>query len=164
MSKENKWVERTREDIAGWWSPDDMAVIQGIVLDGMVITDKATGDKRLVWVVKLTEPTLLHKAGSPDAEEFPAGTVAGVGHRAKLAPIIAVYQTTDQFEVRIKPEKQVRIQGGRSMWLFRVATSGGKPRHTALHLEAPQRDMKQLAAPKQEAEEADFEASDDIPF
>lgn len=164
MPNENKtkWTDRTQKDISGWWSPEDMAPIQGIVKEGKLIIDKQTKEERLVWFIELTQPTMLHEPGAKDAKEFPKGSLAGVGHRAKLNPLIEMYATTEEFEVRIVSDKQVTIQGGRKMWLFKVATTGGTPRKTMLRIETPTKN-KQLP-PAKIIEDAEYETTDDIPF
>lgn len=130
MSKQ--WQDRTEADIAAWWNPDDGKAIVGELL-GLRSLKGADGRPRAVWVIETSESTMARLKGEDSAKEFPAGTIVGVGHRAKLSPLIELYSTMSNFDVAIQPNKKIKIQGGRTMWLLNVKSRGGQSRPIALN-------------------------------
>lgn len=125
------WQDRTEADITAWWSPEDGKPIIGELLGLRAITDR-DGRKRAVWVIQTSQSTMARLKGEGTGKEFPAGTVIGVGHRAKLAGLIELYSTIEGFDVAINPGEKIRIGNGRTMWKLQVKTRGGTPRQTAL--------------------------------
>jgi hypothetical protein len=154
------WQDRTESDIQAWWSPDDGKPIVGELV-GLRALKGNDGRPRAVWVIETTESTMARIKGEDSPKEWPAGTVIGVGHRAKLNPLVELFATTTNFDVAIQPNKKVKINGGRTMWLLNVKTRGGQSRPVALNAGSVM--PKQLgSAPVQS--DSDEEGSDEIPF
>lgn len=154
-----KWIEKTEVDIDAFWTPKDDVPIEGTVIDARQIRD-ADGNRRLMWVIELSAPTLARKKGEEKGSNYDPGAIIGVGHRSKLMPLAKDFMNLEQFEVRIAPNGQRKLSGGKTMWNLRYAMQGGTVRRVALTPGQVVPVERQLGtgAPSQE------EGEDDTPF
>lgn len=157
-----KWQDRTEADIVAWWSPEDGKPIVGEVVGLRAIT-RGDGKRTPVWVIETSESTMARVKGDETPNEYPPGTIIGVGHRAKLAPLAELYATTERFDVAINPGKKIKLQGGRTMWLLQLKTRGGTARQVALN---PASIIPKQLGPMSGPPPVDNgeDADDDIPF
>jgi hypothetical protein len=118
--KEAQW------DIDGWYSPElalenKQAVIGTIVKTIMV---RGRGADRMCHLCQLDQPILAMLSKDEDPIELEAGSILGIGERAKLEVLREV--TGTDAKVFIYPKGKKDIGGGNDMWVFQVGINGKK--------------------------------------
>lgn len=118
------------------------------------------------YVIKTTEPCIAEGLEDDGPRQYPAGTEVMIGETAKLSRLEELLFADRLVEVSIAPKKKVKLDGGRTMWLYDVGANPEtmpRPRTAAMHAGrvAPQ---LPAAGVNGAAQRTVVEAQEEIPF
>jgi hypothetical protein len=160
--------ERKAKDAGGWenvqldrplYKPENCAEtpLVGYVLDRIAMPENDNGPWSC-FVIRLTAPCLAVDGFDADAtpKTFPIGTEVLLNSTVKLKSVDRFLHPNWLIEIRVAPDKKVKLDGGRTMWTYKVAAN----KDSALKRPA----TLQITKHATPAAQAERERENDLPF